>query len=429
MNLSSRHRSFFDQPNWRTVSRFRQFCVGVHRADKWRELLSYLRWEVNHRVGAFHKSRYLRFTDHQPMLLTDSSPIPLAFSVGPSARAQRSALPWRMLLSRTGREQWGCLFSDELGLYVSRDSGQSATCCYVFAHPIQSLFQSAAGHLYVCNRGTLFRSTDGGNSFQDVMHFSSPDSYFLFNNGMTELPDGRLLIGEYGVVEQANQRCQNLAYVYYSTDRGENWQRTDFLIRDGVNKHVHLVKYSLHLNAIALTDGDNKKQVWLNRSLTNIDRVADRNGAGWQRLNQSHYQTGGYLSMVSVNGTVLFGSDYLGGTNFLLATTDGPRFERKIVPDPYRRSPVVNMVTRRTRSGTAEIWAVLHNSIASTTRCLLMHSADAGTTWTRVMDYDGTRHEINLVSSAQGCVEQLYVAIITKQNTRFSHAVFAIVDE
>ena len=89
----------------------------------------------------------------------------------------------------------------------------------------------------------------------------------------------------------------------------------------------------------------------------------------------------------------------------------------------------MNMVTRRTRSGTAEIWAVLHNSIASTTRCLLMHSADAGTTWTRVMDYDGTHHEINLVSSAQGCVEQLYVAIITKQNTRFSHAVFAIVDE
>lgn len=429
MNLSAQHRPFSDQPFWRSLTRFRQFCIDLYRTDKWRGLLSHLRWEVNHRIGAFSQSQYLQFTDHQPVLLTDSSPIPVMFSVGPSARAHRSALPWRMLLNRTGRAQWGCLFTDEPGLYVSRDSGQSATCCYVFAHPIQSLFLSAAGHLYVCSRGTLFRSDDGGNSFQDVLKMSSPDSYFLFNNGMTELPDGRLLVGEYGVVEQPNRRFQNLACVYYSTDRGENWQRTDFLIRDGVNKHVHLVKYSLHLNAIALTDGDTKKQVWLNRALTNIDRVAEQRGAGWQRLNQLHYHTGGYLSMVSINGTVLFGSDYPGGTNFLLSTTDGLRFERKIVPDPYRRSPVVNMVTRRTRSGTAEVWAVLHNSIASTKRCLLMHSADAGTNWTRVLEYDGTRHEIKLVSSAHGCVERLYVAIITKQDTRFSHAVFAIVDE
>ena len=353
--------------------------------------------------------------------------MPATFAVSTIAHARRAALPWHMFLDRPATEQFGCLFTDELGLYVSRDGGQSAVQRYRFAHPIQSMFQSMWGHLFVCSRGVVFRSTDGGNSFREVMTFSSPASYFLFNNGMTELPDGQLLIGEYGVVRQ-NRSWQNVAYVYHSADRGKSWQQTDFLIRDGVNKHVHFVKFSLHLNALVLTDGDNKKQVWLNQSLTNVDRVAGRRRAGWQRLNRSHYQTGGYLSMVSVNGTVLFGSDYLGGTNFVVSTQDGAQFEKRIVPDPYRRSPVMNMVIRRTRSGTAEVWAVLHNSIDSSTRCLLMYSADAGDTWTKVLDYDGTRHEIKLVSSAPAAVDRLFIAVLTKQESGFRQTVFDILD-
>ena len=427
MDLSSQHRSFFGRPTYRSLAQLWQFCVGVYRADKWRELLSYVRWEIKHRVGAFPQSQYLQFADHLPLQLTGTEPVPATFAVSAAAYAHRAALPWCLFLDRPAAEQFGCLFTDELGLYVSRDGGHSAVRRYRFAHPIQSMFQSMWGHLFVCSRGVLFRSTDGGHSFQAVMTFSSPASYFLFNNGMTELPDGQLLIGEYGVVRQ-HRSWQNVAYVYHSTDRGESWQRTDFLIRDGVNKHVHFVKYSLHLNALILTDGDNKKQVWLNRSLTNVDRTAGQRWAGWQRLNRSHYQTGGYLSMVSVSGTVLFGSDYLGGTNFIVSTRDGAQFDKRIVPDPYRRSPVMNMVTRRTRSGTAEVWAVLHNSIDRSTRCLLMYSADAGDTWTTVLDYDGTRHEIKLVSSAQGAVDHLYVAIITKHNSGFTHTVFDIID-
>ncbi|MCK8494367.1 glycoside hydrolase [Spirosoma sp. RP8] len=425
MDLTSSHRSLFEKPSLSSLTQLYQFGLGVYHADKWRELSSYLRWEVKHKLGLFPKSGYLRFTNDRPLRLDADSGSPETLPVHIPVRLEKAALPWQLLITNSRSQQWGYLFGDEHSLYSSFDGGKTATCRYRFPNPIQSLFVSSAGYVFVCSHGDLMCSTDQGHSFATVLTLASTSSYFLPNNGMTELPDGRLVLGEYGVVRQQNA-WQNLAYVYYSTDQGASWQRSDFLIRDGVNKHVHLVKYSVYLNSLFLTDGDNKKQVWQNRTLSQLDQPAHANGHGWHRLNQSHYQTGGYLSMAELNGNVFFGSDYLGGTNFIVSTTDGYRFAKQIVPDPYRRSPVMNMLTRRAEAGKTELWAVLHNSISSSTRSLLMFSTDEGKTWTRVIDYDGTQHEIKLVNASPKLVDNVYFAFISRQQNQFEQAVFCV---
>jgi len=428
MDITSNNRLFFSGSQFPSPFQLYRFGRTVYEADKYRELLSYIRWEIKHRLRLFHNNNYLKFTHHDPIILNTSSVVPFQGPSDSSINMQPALKPWRMIAFSSSTLVWGCLFDDDFTLYVSLDNGHSFEVCHQFDNPIQSIFVTARRQVFVCCSGIVYRSVAHGQPFQKVLTLSSSNSYFLFNNGMTELPDGRLLLGEYGVVRTHNS-WQNLAHIYFSNDQGDSWQKSDFLIQDGVNKHVHLVKYSKYLNAIFLTDGDNKKQVWINRSSSNLGQPIDPQGHGWHRLNNSHYQLGGYLSMDELNGKVFLGSDYLGGTNFMVTTTDGITFDRQIIPDPYRRSPIMNMVARITTDKKPELWAVLHNSISSTTRSLLMVSTDLGRSWRRIIDYDGTQHEIKLVSSATRLTDQLYVAIISKQGEQYRHSTFTLLVE
>src|SRR3970040_3118004 len=101
-----------------------------------------------------------------------------------------------------------------------------------------------------------------------------------------------------------------------------------------------------------MADGDNYKKLWLSDSL---DR-SDHENPNWKPVNRFHIQMGGYTSVVESDGRIFFGTDYQGGTNFWVESTDGKKFTKKIVPDPYRRSRIDNMVPRKSKIG-VEIWA------------------------------------------------------------------------
>jgi Tol biopolymer transport system component len=195
-----------------------------------------------------------------------------------------------------------------------------------------------------------------------------------------------------------------LAYLYYSRDNGETWETSDFLIEQGTNKHVHLVKYSKTLNRLFVADGDNYKRLWVSDPLNGSAR-----NANWHSVTKIHTQMGGYTSVVEDGETILFGTDYQGGTNFLVMTGDGKKYVKKVVPDPYRRSPIDNMVVRRSKTGT-EIWANLPYSTANT-KCLLMYSADGGANWTRVVEYNKATHKAWLLSTSAEIVDELYLSI------------------
>ena len=202
---------------------------------------------------------------------------------------------------------------------------------------------------------------------------------------------------------------------------------SDFLLRQGVNKHIHLVQYSPLLNALFLTDGDNKKQAWINTALSHFDSPSTTKNDGWNLLNRYHHQTGGYTSMAETDEAVLFGSDYLGGTNFMVRTEDGHRLERFVLPDPYRRSPIMNMVSRQTTTGT-EIWAMSYSCLSTKDKSLLMYTRDSGKTWVRVLEFDGTRNEVRLASSSRYPSDTLYISITAfdSQLKKHRHTVYKL---
>ena len=221
---------------------------------------------------------------------------------------------------------------------------------------------------------------------------------------MTEAPDRTLLIGEYGNIWEKDG-WRKLAYIYYSFDDGTTWKRSDFLIRKGTNKHVHIVKYSNVLNKLMVADGDNYKRLWLSDS----SDISDPENPKWKSVNRFHIQMGGYTSVVETGGKIFFGTDYQGGTNFIVGTMDGRKFTKQIVPDPYRRSPIDNMVLRKSRNGN-EIWANLPFSTPNT-KCLLMYSTNNGKSWNKVFEYNRATHTVWLISSSTQVNDELYFSI------------------
>lgn len=416
MDVSSKYFSLLKRPSPYWVKYAWLFMVDIYRVGKLRELCSFVLWEVNHRIRLYQLGkRYLTFTDNAYLSLAGDSTSLIhdadssLFLVQQGLQLKPVSIDWKFCAETTDGTLWGCCFSHPETLYRSIDQSESATPIQTFPYAITSLFISRSHSLFVCSNGTIYKSDDLGVSFRIVLHLSTPVSYFLFNNGMTELPDNTLLIGEYGSIWHG-RAWQNLAYLYHSTDGGDTWRTADFLKQQGVNKHIHLVKYCTRLNAIFLTDGDNKKQVWMNASLAHFNKQGSQRKAGWRLLNKYHHQTGGYTSMVETDNTVLLGSDYLGGTNFIVQTSDGRRFTKLVLPDPYRRSPVMNMIARHASAGT-ELWASSYSCLSTRAKSLLMCTTDAGKTWARVIEFDGTKNEVRFASSSASPSGTLYISV------------------
>jgi hypothetical protein len=170
-----------------------------------------------------------------------------------------------------------------------------------------------------------------------------------------------------------------------------------------------------------MADGDNHKKLWVADALYSSE-LRDPNR--WKPVNRFHIQMGGHTSVVESDEKIFFGTDYQGGTNFIVATADGERFEKYIVPDPYRRSPVDNMIQRRSKNG-MEIWAHLPFSISGT-KSLLMYTADGGKSWTKVLEYNRSDHIVSLLSSSIDIPDVIYFSISNSENTE--RIVYKIID-
>lgn len=390
------------------------------------EAISFVLWEVMYQLRFYQiNRRYVKFTETVGSLVATETdllgglmPIQLGLN-NQKIDCQLVGVDWKYCFWGTDSVLWGCRFSSLTILYRSDDHSQSASAVYDFQQPIKSIYINRCNVLFVCTNGTLYKSHDQGFSFVQVLQLSTSISYFLFNNGMSELPDQTLVIGEYGSLWR-DKTWKNLAFLYISTDGGDTWKTSDFLIQQGVNKHIHLLKYSRLLKALLLTDGDNKKQLWLNKSLIRLDRKSSRITDGWCLINKYHHQMGGYTSMAETEKEVLLGSDYLAGTNFIVSTTDGKLYDKRVLPDPYRRSPVMNMVTRKSSSGN-EVWACSYSCLSAEARSLLMYSKDGGNSWTRVIEFDGTRNKVRLISTSHEPTADLYISVTEFGNREEQH--------
>jgi hypothetical protein len=409
-------------------SRAYSFLRDVYRSGKVRELLSFAVWEAFHALRLFSRDQYLTFRDGAPLILDSSTSEGgtledrvSAFFDDRGLRAIRAAHNWKLLFSNTTTgELYGCIYPNDRDLYKSSDDGQSIQLVCRFPAAIKSLFVSTRNTVFVCIKGQVYRGSAADGCFEPCLALSTPESFFRHNNEMTETPAGTLIIGEYGNVwDPSGWRA--IPYLYFSDDDGVTWTRSDFLVGAGVNKHVHIVRYSNLLNKVFMADGDNKKKLWVTDALT---PPALGSRAHWRPINRFHIQMGGYTSIAESRQRVLLGTDYQGGTNFVVSTEDGKSFSKRVVPDPYRRSPIDNMVERTTRAGN-EVWANLPYG-TTTTRCLLMFTADGGHSWTKGIDYNGRAHKVWLLSASRTGAATVYFSI--HDLARASRSVFVVTD-
>jgi photosystem II stability/assembly factor-like uncharacterized protein len=404
---------------------FTRFFYDVYRSDKIRELFSFIVWEIMHKFRLFSKKRYIKFNSNDVFVLKNKNLLDVSFKkeISELFAANDLALEvsdynWKQLFINNG-EIYGSIYPDDKELYKSIDNGKSVSIVKKFPERIKSIFISSQDTVFVCVKGAVHVSSDNGNTFKKTLDMGSHESWFRHNNEMTETPDKTLILGEYGNIWD-KKRWRKLAYLYYSTDNGASWVTSDFLIQMGTNKHVHLVKYSRLLNKLFMADGDNKKKLWISDT---IDANESKN-PHWKPINKFHIQMGGYTSVVESDKKIFFGTDYQGGTNFLVETKDGKKYHKKIVPDPYRRSPINNMVQRKSKSGN-EIWANLPFSTSSS-KCLLMYTKDDGETWNKVFEYNGKDYTVWLLNSSSEIPDVLYFSIEDLKNK--NRIVYKVVD-
>lgn len=415
-DLTKRYSLIFKKPWIRNPF---SLAYDIYKYGKLREFSSFVVWELMHKLHLFPKKSYLVFNRGDVMRLSkDNLYSPefeeqvTGFFKAQGLQAVRSEHPWKLLVTGADGVIVGCLSPNDTDLYKSTDHGKSLVFLNRFPESIKSLFISSKGSIFVNAKGSVYRSADGGMNFEKVFDLGSSESFLRFNNAMTETPDGTLMCGEYGNVWEKSG-WKKLAFMYFSTDDGATWQTDDFLIRMGANKHVHVVKYSPLLDRVVVADGDNFKRIWLSDKMDKFD-IRNPN---WELINRFHIQMGGYTAVVESGGKVFFGTDYQGGTNFMVESADGKTYTKKVVPDPYRRSPIDNMLVRSTAKG-SEIWANLPFS-AGSSKCLLMVSKDAGQTWTRVFEYSRSAHTVWLISTSARPSDEVYVLVADqKNNTR-----------
>jgi len=380
---------------WYLGLSFFPLVKDVIKSGKAREISSFAIWEVQHKMGLFSKSKYVEFETKSPFMLKEGMDVEALdfsnFLEGMPFTIEK-VRNWKVFHKDSKNTIYGCLASENTTIYKSDDNGVTLEKLHIFNKEIKAVFVSQEDIVFVNTKGMIYRSDDAGKTFEESLALSEEDSSIFHHYGMTQIPSGELLVGEYGNVAK-NGAWANIAYIYGSSDLGKTWERSDFLKRQGVNKHVHMIKYSKLLDRVILADGDNKKQLWISKDLKNY--VFSENP--WDLKTHLHIQMGGYTSMVEVGDSLIFGTDYLGGTNFLVETKDGKKFDKKVIPDPYRRSPVHDLI-KRTVDDKEEIWSVLNNPNASSAKCLLMYSANGGESWQRVIEYDGTKHLIMINS-------------------------------
>lgn len=410
--LTKRHSSLFERTGMKNLF---PFVYDIYRYGKARELLSFIVWELFHKLRLFPKEKYLKFNDSAPLSLENVRLNDSDFSerIDHFFRSRGLSIVdadhnWKRIFVNNNGEIFGCLYPDDTDLYKSTDNGETISFIKRFPEKIKSIFISSQNTIFVCVEGAVYKSTDNGGTFKESLELGSSVSYFRHNNAMTETPSRVLIIGEYGNVWEKNG-WRKLAYLYFSSDDGETWEKSDFLIGRGTNKHVHLVKYSKLFNKIFMADGDNKKKLWVSDSINSSDL-----NPKWNLVNKFHIQVGGYTSIAENGEKILFGTDYQGGTNFIVETIDGEKYDKRIVPDPYRRSPIMNMVQRKSKNGN-EIWAVLPYSRPGT-RSLLMYTADGGKSWNKVLEYSSATRNVWLINSSNEATSELYFAIKNLRN-------------
>jgi len=253
---------------------------------------------------------------------------------------------------------------------------------FEFNKSIFCVFISGSNRIFVATLGVVYLSKNGGSHFDPVLKLSDGDSTIWHNHGIDETPR-ELVIGEYGNIINAQtwNFYKSVAYLYFSQDDGESWRRVDYLIRDGA-KHVHLVKYSRRFARLLVTDGDKRKRsYWVGL----IDQMKPRDFK--EARFDSFAWGGGHTAFAETENATLLGTDYRVAPNSIVRLRSSEDISSRMLPRPYRHSPVINMLCMKYRAGTIT-FANLYGGLCNRCQNALIYSDDDGDSWYRLIEFD-----------------------------------------
>lgn len=390
-----------------------RFMRYIYTSQKIAELTSFIIWELRVRLGIMGPK--LQFSNEEPLSLEantkENTPLKRRLKdILQKSKAAIHEMPdiGSIYLYEKNRG-WGYLRGKAQDLYHWEIEGNELKVLgqNSLKGAIQSIFVTSKGLPFVCENGTIHRQATNGSSFEEVLQMTYPFCHFRSHSGMAELPDQRLIIGEYGS-KLRNSRWESLANIYISEDMGMTWIKSDFLIEEKANKHVHIVHYFQHSNSLILTDGDNKKRLWINDTKKDLyKKLRTKDGPdGWRALTHFHLQMGGHLSAAEFEEMAFLGTDYFGGTNFMLSTKDFKCFNKQYLPAPYRRSIIYSMQT----AGNS-LWALVKPPYFRSCRGLLMMLKKGTNKWKKVIHFDHHLWDVNMISNSVELVDSVMIGI------------------
>lgn len=387
------------------------FLVDIYHSNKIMELMSFIIWEIKYQLCFYKKSDFVKFIDDKPLqFLSSINTVSITSHLFLILKCKYN---WQLMSLSSDNVVFGCTYNEpSLLLYFAAD--ETPIKCFEFGHKIENIFIDKSDNIFICSGGVLFKSNKKDLNFIPVLNFSSFTSYFR-PESITENLKGEIFIGEYAN-NKNGKKWKFAGFIYHSTNNGDTWTKIDFLKKQGINKHIHILKWSNQIQALILTDGDNKKGLWVNKSRNQFDKISKISENGWRKVNRFHIHKGGYTAITEINNQIIFGTDYYGGSNFLVYTKDLKVFHSKLMPDPYRRAMISRMVVRLDENGNKEIWANLYFRHSKKVKSLLMLSTDNGNTWQKVIEYDATHYEIDIISHSANFKEKLYIQIKDKTN-------------
>ncbi len=308
---------------WQMLSALRRFVFRIVRERRGNELL-------------FNALREIRYTmagpcdNGQSILLTPENLDEMNRHLAPHL----AAMNYRLVQEFSSNEEDKCIVLEDRLIAKTHGSLRFYDMKRNLARSIEadgflSNFVSLAGRIYFVVDGELYSVMAESDVRKENLRFSTKESTVL-DQGMARDNEGNLVAAEYKLDTSGVSGA--LLYVLRAGDA--HWTAIDTLARR-VDKHCHIVFFDPASQIFYVTCGDNRKilaTLDLKGQEASIRVVSD--GAG---------KTGGYLSAVPWEDGFLCGTDYTGGTNFLVLIRGRRIVRKEALRKPFRRSVVSSM--------------------------------------------------------------------------------------